>query len=108
MNRLINLLLLVVMFFSIAHGVVLEEDYASGHCSVKEYVSEFSTPNVHAQAKHTDKHNACDTHYLFHMSFLLPYSFELSDSQLLTFVEIHEAQDNSYLFNNNTFRPPIV
>ena len=40
MKKLINLLLLTVMSFSIAHGVVLENDFGD-HCLEKEYVSEF-------------------------------------------------------------------
>ncbi|CAA6803844.1 MAG: Unknown protein [uncultured Sulfurovum sp.] len=106
MNRLINLLLLVVMFFSIAHGVVLD-DYAESDCSIKEYVTEFSTPHSH-EDNHQDESDVCSTHYMFHISFLLPESFQLFHSKVLTFVEIHEAKDNSSLFENNTFRPPIA
>ena len=105
MRKLINLLLLTVMFFSIAHGVVFESDSAN-HCSVKEYVSEFD----HAIAEHHDEHedNCCETHFMFHLSFLLPDTLSLFEEIALdTTIEYH-LHLNDTLYFNNTFRPPIA
>ncbi len=104
MRKLINLLLLIVMFFSIAHGVVLENDFGD-HCSVKEYVSEFD----HA-IEHHDEHedNCCETHFMFHLSFLLPEPlFLFEEIALDTTIEYH-LHLNDTLYFNNTFRPPIA
>ncbi len=105
MKKLINLLLLTVMFFSIAHGVVLENNF-SDHCSVKEYVSEFD----HAIIEHHDEHKSdcCESHFMFHLSFLLPDmpSF-LKYITLRSTIEYH-LHLNDTLYFNNTFRPPIA
>ncbi len=105
MRKLINLLLLTVMFFSIAHGVVFESDSAN-HCSVKEYVSEFD----HAIAEHHDEHkdNCCEIHFMFHLSFLLPnISYFFEDIALSSTIEYNlHLNDTAYF--NNTFRPPIA
>jgi len=109
MNKLINLLLLVVMFFSIAHGVVLEDDYESNHCSIEEYVSEFSVPLAHDKSyKYESHNNACETHYMFHLSFLLPDVFAFSPITEEKFTTSLEVSLNHYTYQNNTFRPPIV
>jgi len=106
MNKLINLLLLVVMSFSIAHGVVLNDDYKTNHCSVQEYVSEFSEPIIHHKNKH--KNDACESHYMFHISFLLPDTFSLLLVNKKIFIRDSKLLTNTNTFPNNTFRPPIV
>ncbi|SFV68045.1 hypothetical protein MNB_SV-14-807 [hydrothermal vent metagenome] len=105
MNRLINLLLLVVMSFSIAHGVVLNDDYKSNHCSIQEYVAEFSEPIHH---KNIHEHDACESHYLFHISFLLPDVFSLLTVDKKILITDSELFTHTNTFPNNTFRPPIV
>jgi len=109
MNKLINLLLLVVMSFSIAHGVVLEDDYESNHCSIQEYVAEFSLPHEHGDS-HEKKyaHDSCETHYMFHLSFLLPDMFSLSPMIEEEFTTSLEVSINHYAYQDNTFRPPII
>ena len=105
MKKILSLLLLVVMSFSIAHGVVLdihEED----HCSVQEFVAEFSHPIQHDIEEHEG--DLCNSHFMLHLSFILPQNFFLFEI----------LQDNSNLFIkkypkscshvNNSFRPPIT
>ncbi len=105
MKKLINLLLLIVMFFSIAHGVVLESDSAN-HCSVKEYVSEFD----HAISEHHDVHedNCCETHFMFHLSFLLPDTLSFFEQITLDTTIEYNLHLNDTFYFNNTFRPPIA
>ena len=106
MKKLINLFLLSAMFFSIAHGVVLDP-HASEHCSIEEYVAEFSAPDVH---EHDEEHqnDACDSHYIFHISFLVPEGFMLHEPHVeLSLFHPHTSQ-NHFLYQKNTFRPPIV
>ena len=105
MRKLINLLLLTVMFFSIAHGVVFESDSAN-HCSVKEYVSEFD----HAIAEHHDEHkdNCCEIHFMFHLSFLLPQTSALVEHISCSSTIEYNLHLNDTLCFNNTFRPPIA
>jgi hypothetical protein len=104
MNKLINLFLLVVMSFSIAHGVVLDR-HADEHCSIQEYVAEFSMPDVH-QDEH--KSDSCDSHYIFHVSFLLPDTFSLFEMNQEAFVTQIQPSINHYSYQKNSFRPPIV
>ncbi len=106
MKKLINLLLLTVMFFSIAHEVVLESDYSTNHCSVKEYISEFD----HAITEHHDKHidNCCKTHFMFHLSFLLPDTLSFFEEIALNTTIEYSLHLNNTIYINNTFRPPIA
>jgi len=106
MNKLINLLLLVVMSFSIAHGVVLDR-HADEHCSIQEYVAEFSTPDVHHNANEHEN-DSCDSHYMFHISFLLPNAFSLFEMNQEEFIYHTHPLTNHYIYNKNSFRPPIV
>ena len=103
MRNFINYLLLIVMFFSIAHGVVLQEDLAE-HCSVTEYVSEFSVP-----IDHHDEHDneLCESHFMLHLSFLLPKNFSLFDPSQGNLIPQSSYLVNLYTYNQNTFRPPI-
>ena len=103
MKKLINLLLLVVMSFSIAHGVVLQDDFAK-HCSVAEYVDEFSHP-----ADHHDEHDSelCESHFIFHISFLLPDRLTLLEAYSFNSPIEYTLHLNDVSSKNNTFRPPI-
>ena len=106
MNKLINLFLLVVMSFSIAHGVVLDQ-HVDEHCSIQEYVAEFSTPDVHHD-EHEHENDACDSHYMFHISFLLPDVFSLFEMNQELFVSPLQLSTNHYSYKKNSFRPPIL
>ena len=106
MNKIINLLLLVVISFSIAHGVVLDR-HADEHCSIQEYVAEFSTPDVHRGDIEHEK-DGCDSHYMFHISFLLPDTFSIFEMNQEEFVSQMQPSTNHYSYNKNSFRPPIV
>lgn len=107
MKKLINLFLLSAMFFSIAHGVVLKQEYAFEHCSIEEYISEFSAPDVH-EYHEEHENNACDSHYIFHISFLVPETFALSEFQVkLSLLPTYNAQ-HLFTYQKNTFRPPII
>ena len=93
------------MFFSIAHGVVLESDSAN-HCSVKEYISEFDQ----AISEHHDEHkdNCCEMHFMFHLSFLLPATLSFVEETTLNSTIEYNLHLNNTLHINNTFRPPIA
>ena len=106
MQKIINLFLLVAMSFSIVHGVVLDR-HADEHCSIQEYVAEFSMPDVHHD-EHENENDACDSHYMFHISFLLPDIFSLYELRQEAFVLPLLSSKNHFLYKENTFRPPIV
>jgi hypothetical protein len=97
------------MSFSIAHGLVINNSYEKHHCSNTEYLSEFSLPHEHGDS-HEKKyaHDACETHYMFHLSFLLPDVFAFSAMIEEEFTTSLEASLNHYAYQENTFRPPIV
>ena len=105
MKTLINILLLIVMGFSIVHGVVMEHE---SHCDVAEYIEEFSTP-IHHDDIHEKEHEGevCNSHYMYHISFLVPSSFSLLE--LNKEVSIPEGMVLSYLFTSfdTSFKPPI-
>ena len=104
MNRLINLLLLFVMSFSIAHGVVLDM-HEEDHCSVQEFVAEFSHPIQHDIEEHEG--DLCNSHFMLHLSFILPSNFLLSEITQTHFNVPFLTPFKSYSDMNNSFRPPI-
>jgi len=108
MKKIINLFLLVAMSFSIAHGVVLDTHDEESHCSVQEYVAEFSAPVHEHEEEHEYANDACDSHYMFHISFLLPESFSLYEVKYNAFVLPLLSSQNHFSYQENTFRPPIV
>jgi len=110
MKKLINLLLLVVMGFSVAHGVVFDA-HEESHCSVQEYVAEFSAPIHHdefSKIEHEHENDMCDSHFMFHVSFLLPINFSLFEPSSSSFTPNSKNKSFSFSYQNNTFRPPIV
>ena len=105
MKKLIHLILLIAISFSITHGVVLDT-HQDEHCSVQEYVTEFSQPIEHDMEKHQG--DLCNTHFMLHISFLLPRTFSLLeieelDSSIFSFISF-----NPYFYKENSFRPPIA
>ena len=107
MNKLINLLLLVVMSFSIAHGVVIDTHDEESHCSVQEYVAEFSAP-IHDDDLHEHESDTCDSHYMFHISFLLPQNFSLFELTRTDVIAQPTFLAYPFLNTENSFRPPIA
>jgi hypothetical protein len=107
MNKLINLLLLVAMSFSIVHGVVLDVHDEESHCSVQEYVAEFSAP-IHDDDTHEHENDACDSHYMFHISFLLPKHFFLLEVNTKKSTTDFSILSYPLAYIDNSFRPPIV
>ena len=105
MKKIINILLLTVMFFSIAHGVVFKSDSAN-HCSVKEYVSEFEQAISEHHNEHKDK--CCEIHFMFHLSFLLPDRVSFFEEIILNTTIEYNLHLNDTIYLNNTFRPPIA
>jgi len=103
MKQLIHYFLLTVMLFSIAHGVVLRDDF-DDHCSLQEYVTEFSQP-----IEHHDEHKGdlCETHFMFHLSFLLPESVVFFTNRSIESQIVYELHLNDAYYHENTFRPPI-
>lgn len=104
MKKLISLFLLIVMSFSIAHALVLDT-HADEHCSIGEYVAEFSEPIEH---DHEHQGDSCETHFMFHLSFLIPNSFLLLEIKQEKRLPIFNTFLNSTFYINNTFRPPIA
>jgi len=105
MEKILSLLLLVVMSFSIAHGVVLDI-HQDEHCSVQEFVAEFSQPIQHE----IDEHNGdlCNSHFMLHLSFLLPTHFALFEIIEDEYQHQFKIPLSTYSHVNNSFRPPIV
>ena len=105
MKKFINLILLIAISFSIAHGVVLDT-HQDEHCSIKEYVAEFSEPVYHEIEAHEG--DLCNTHFMLHISFILPTSFSLLTMKKIKKRELLYSSLNHYAYKENTFRPPIV
>ena len=105
MQKILSLLLLVVMSFSIAHGVILDI-HQDEHCSVQEFVAEFSHPIQHDIDEHDG--DLCNSHFMLHLSFLIPSSFILSDIKQETINLPFKPHLSTYSHVNNTFRPPII
>lgn len=76
-RKLLSLLLLLALGFSIVHefAIVLHEE-AHGHRDIAHYVKEFSEP----VSDTGDKNDLCESHYLFHISFIIsaPVNFVVS------------------------------
>jgi len=105
MNYLIKLLLLVVMSFSITHGVVFDM-HEDEHCSVQEFVAEFSHPIQHDLNEHDG--DLCNSHFMLHLPFLLPSYFTLAELSPQYLLYQFKLPISTYSHVNNTFRPPIV
>ena len=101
MRKLINLYLLFFISFSVAHGVMLDTE----HCSVQEYVAEFSHPIVHEIGEHDG--DLCNSHFLLHISFLLPSIFSLIEIKQDAYTQPFHSKLNHYNYQKNSFRPPI-
>lgn len=76
------------------------ETNKKGHCSIQEYVQEFSQSN--------DCGDLCDIRHMFHISFILPIQIQLVEFDSHTFTPIYHSED--YISHNlpSTFRPPIT
>jgi hypothetical protein len=105
MKKLINLILLIAISFSIAHGVLLDT-HQDEHCTVQEFVAEFSEPIVHDLDEHEG--DICNTHFMLHLSFLVPINFSLFEINLTEFISPSPFFTYHYIELDNTFRPPIV
>jgi hypothetical protein len=105
MQKILSLLLLVVMSFSIAHGVMLDI-HQDEHCSAQEFVAEFSHPIQHDIDEHDG--DLCNSHFMLHLSFLIPSNFILSDINQETINPHFQPHLPTYSHVNNSFRPPIV
>ncbi len=104
MKKLLNLILLIAISFSIAHGVVLDT-HQDEHCSVQEYVAEFSQPINHDIDEHEG--DICNSHFMLHLSFLIPSSFSLLEVDRVENIEPFYTHLNHYYYQEKTFRPPI-
>jgi len=104
MKKILNLLLLVAISFSIAHGVILDI-HQDEHCSVQEFVTEFSHPIQHDIDEHEG--DLCNSHFMLHLSFILPSNFLLSEITQTHFSVPFLTPFKSYSHVNNSFRPPI-
>jgi len=105
MKKILNLILLIAISFSIAHGVVLDT-HQDSHCSIEEFISEFSEPIQHDIEEH--KGDLCNTHFMLHLSFLLPNTFSLAEPNQEALIAEFKPLLYLFIYINNTFRPPIV
>jgi len=106
MTSIINLLILISISFSIAHGVVLNPHKDNNHCSIKEFVVEFSKPINHN--KDENNKDLCDSHFMLHISFILPINFSLNFIQIVKNIPKSNPLIYNYLYLDNNFRPPII
>jgi len=105
MKRLINIIILISISFSIAHGVMLDT-HQDEHCSIQEFVAEFSEPIQHEIDQH--KGDICNTHFMLHISFLIPTTFTLTEIEDSEYVTPYISITYYYIDLSNSFRPPIV
>ena len=98
-KKLINILLLLVLSFSISHAFIIEHQHH--HSNVHEYVNEFS----HTMHEHTD--DDYDFHCEFHISYILADNLYIKptapnssnvNSRSITYV---------YYSSENFLKPPI-
>lgn len=74
-KNLLSLLLLLALGFSIVHEfVITHHEKSHQHCDVTEYVLEFSKP----VADMHDSGDLCESHHLFHVSFILTQPLPLA------------------------------
>lgn len=93
------ILLLIAFSFSISHAYVIEVNEI-GHCSVQEYVQEFSQSN--------DCDDLCDVHHMFHMSYITVDTIFSMDFDTLSFTPIYNPDHYNGDYNPSSFRPPIA
>lgn len=62
-HKIWTVLLLISMSFSMLNAFLIETN-EKDHCTIQEYVQEFSQP--------THCGDLCDIRYMFHISFILP------------------------------------
>jgi len=105
MKRLIHYILLIAISFSVLHGVILDT-HQDEHCSVKEFVAEFSHPIQHDIDEHDG--DLCNSHFMLHLSFILPQHFLLLEIKKDNFNLPFKEPSKSYSYMNNSFRPPIA
>ena len=98
-HNLWTILLLFSFSFSIVHAFVIEANEIE-HCSVQEYVQEFSQSN--------DCGDVCDIHHMFHMSYITVNALSPMEFDTLSFTPIYSPR--FYIGHNppSTFRPPIA
>ena len=104
MKKLINLILLIAISFSIAHGVLLDT-HKDSHCSVQEFVEEFSHPIHHDVEDHDG--DLCNSHFMLHISFLIPTTFSLLEIDQVVNIDPFYMHLKHYNYKENSFRPPI-
>ena len=94
-----TILLLLAFSFSIAHAFVIEANEAD-HCSVQEYVQEFSQSN--------DCGDVCEIHHMFHMSYITVDTNFSIDFETVKLTPIYNANHYNGSYTSYSFRPPIA
>lgn len=98
-RNLWTILLLVSISFSVLNGFVIEAN-ETDHCTVQEYVQEFSQSNQCG--------DLCDLRHMFYIGFILPDNrlIFVSDSSFLPtrYFQYSTVSD----FISPAFRPPIA
>lgn len=94
-----TVLLLISMSFSMLNAFIIETN-EKGHCSIQEYVQEFSQSN--------DCGDLCDIRHMFYISFILPDNSLIIqfDNRLIPYPYFHQEYTGNFALTS--FRPPIA
>lgn len=92
-------MLLISISFSVLNSFVIEAN-ETDHCSIQEYVLEFS------QSNHCG--DLCDVRHMFYISFILPDTTPIVRFDNHTIPPCCEQQFSTNEYIPFTFRPPIA
>ncbi|WP_321779485.1 hypothetical protein [Sulfurimonas sp.] len=96
--KLINILLLLILCFSISHGFIIKNEQ---HSDALEYVSEFS------HDVHDELNKSCDFHCEFHTSYILTDIFFLKTNHTPTLKVSSITKLYFYHPSESFLKPPI-
>lgn len=108
MKRLTSILLFITMSFSILHGVVVDYSHEN-HCDSSEYTEDFSV-SIHYDGE-THEHESdtlCDSHFMYHLSFLVPQNFLLDEINQEISLPIGSILSYFLTPRDKALKPPIV
>jgi len=97
--KLLNILLLLLLSFSISHAFIIEDEH---HSSVNEYIDEFS------HSLHDDADKPCDLHCEFHISYILTDAFCIQTNSQITLQPFSKSKLYIYHLLYNFLKPPIT
>lgn len=109
MKKIIAILLLIAMGFSILHAVVVDYNHKN-HCEGIEYHDDSSVHLEHDEEieHHHNGGDVCETHFIFHLPFLVPEQKSFLTTLSLQKKIAYQIYLNDLSPKNSTFRPPII